>query len=285
MLIQDRTKDLDDICLYGPIKATPIDDEPVTCDGIIKPILKRPSISELLRQGSQISWTGRRHSTGTVKSRKSKVSVTFNHLVEQCFIVEAGRGLAYKSAPAVAVISSAPIATEAVWNAPEHEQNATSLIPPSSDMSQWTWLAPSEAAELGNEIGFISQQPQVAPAAYTAHPSATSIVRDTVAKSEYISEQRPLYVNREQSSSDEDEEDEMMAQFLFDCDFKSDSDFMSPSDSSSSDEDQYDEDVGFYDSADMVDEKRLMDLHEIPLMEEMKQSLYDQVLEEFNLEW
>jgi hypothetical protein len=68
---------------------------------------------------------------------------------------------------------------------------------------------------------------------------------------------------------------------------------MSASDTSSGSEDGTDEEVEFYvsgrvgrEGGEMVDEKRMMErMQEIPYMDEVKRSFYEQVMEEFNAGW
>ncbi len=97
-------------------------------------------------------------------------------------------------------------------------------------------------------------------------------------------------------SSVSEDEDDLIAQCLFDCDHLERSDSftsMSASDTSSGSEDGTDEEVEFYvsgrvgrEGGEMVDEKRMMErMQEIPYMDEVKRSFYEQVMEEFNAGW
>jgi hypothetical protein len=302
-------KDVDDICLYGPLQAIMSSEQACTSSLVkdncatTKSILKKPRISQLLLQGSHWSWTGsrtdpRRHSAGTISATKR--SVRFNDIIEQCITIEhTTKGLLPRSKGALfkttsSLISSAPATSPTTeldnspkpnfWSPPTFSQPQISNVTAPSNISEWTWLGAYEEEELD----WISPPPTLTPSAYTpTPPKPTSIVRDTVAKSNYTPQHRsgslPL---REYSWSDEEDEDEMIAQYLFDCDFKSDTDSLSPSESCSSIEDRDEEEVDFFDSGDLADEKRMMErLHEIPMMESMKQSLFDQVVDEVSSGW
>jgi hypothetical protein len=308
-------KDIDDTYLHGPFKADkPIEKKIFTSEshlagdkfGTTKSILKRPSISTLLLQGSQLSWQGsRRTSSVSPKSNSTKRSVQFDEVVEQCITVRTPADLKIiKNQNARSKTEAATPEQSAVgrtqrgqdqdakqfvsWNLPIFFQPPDNRPVPASSISEWTWLgSEKEEEEEEEELDWITSPPIFPSLAYAAPPKPTSIVRDIAAKSNYVLERRggrlPL---RDYASSDDEEEDEMMAQYLFDCDFRSDTDSLSPSDSSSSVGDQDDENVDFFDNGDFADEKRMMErLHEIPMMETMKQTLFEQVVDEVSLRW
>lgn len=298
-------KDIDDTCLYGPFQEASCSEKAATFYrfSATKSILKRPSISELLLQGSQLSWTGSRRSPSSpTNALRTKRSVKFSDIVETSLtikpspkaVLSKSKGVHSRNdAVTLILVKAQEVKAEDVkkpnfWSPPTFSQPQTSDVAAHSNLSEWTWLTAQEEQE---EIDWISPPPVYAPAVYSPPPPTkpTSVVRDVIGKSHYVPERRqwslPL---REYASSEDEDEDEIMAQYLFDCDFKSDTDSLSTPDSCSSGEDHDEDEVDFFDTGDVADEKRMMErLHEIPMMEAMKQTLFEQlqVVDEVNLGW
>lgn len=298
-------KDIDDTCLYGPFKEATCGERVVTACSFMatKSILKRPSISELLLQGSQLSWTGSRRSLpSSTYTLPTKRSVKFNDIVETSLTVQPSPNAVLPKSKGVHsrtdAVTSIPVKAKEVKTEDVKKPNfwsTTTFLQPQarnavahSNLSEWTWLTAQEEQE---ELDWISPPSVYAPAVYSPAPptKSTNVVRDIIGKAHYVPERRqwslPL---REYPSSGDEDEDERMAQFLFDCDFKSDIDSLLTPDSCSSGEDHDEDEVDFFDTGDVADEKCMMGrLHEIPMMEAMKQTLFEQlqVVDEVNSGW
>lgn len=315
-------KDIDDTCLYGPFQAGATTDQDTTTrkpNSIQSPpcskkaCLKKPKVSELLARGSQLSWTGARILTQScdpeMKGSAVKRVVQFNEIVEQCITIETStspaRVKSFASRNTVTRLSSTTLKQAQEQNHDSKQANfwspptftaapITEPLVKNDKLSEWTWLGGDEEEE---EIDWISSPPIFTPSiqATPSVPTSDDIVRDLTAK--FVPPPTPARQTFKQPSlpvdqgylpsGDLESDDEIMAQYLFDCDF---SDGLSTStsemSSSASEDGALDDEVDFFGGGDVADERRMMErMQEIPQMEHMKTTLYEELMQEFNEGW